>query len=260
MTVMNAVSTETTKAYPGSIAQWLDRSESGEESMRLYQRAMVVKWREEQGRAQRHRELAQFAVTNVLEDLIGQAGTVFYNDDCAVGLVLHGAKKELDDEAMETFATFVSCTLAKFTKVRATIGVGSLMHTFMDLNRSLVAALQAVDRSRSSEEPDTHPFVEEAKRLLRQDCGDGVCLKTIAKQLYVNPAYLGRLFKTYQSVTFNEYLIHVRMEKAKELLKTTDMKIYEIAHEIGYRQLDWFYKKFKAYAGCSAKEFKGRRM
>ncbi len=50
------------------------------------------------------------------------------------------------------------------------------------------------------------------------------------------------------------------MEKAKELLMTTDKRIYEIACEVGYRQLDWFYKKFRGYAGCSAKEYKWRQM
>ncbi|WP_370639143.1 helix-turn-helix domain-containing protein [Cohnella sp. REN36] len=55
-------------------------------------------------------------------------------------------------------------------------------------------------------------------------------------------------------------MVQVRMEKAKELLMTTDKRIYEIACEVGYRQLDWFYKKFRGYAGCSAKEYKWRQM
>lgn len=130
------------------------------------------------------------------------------------------------------------------------------MHTFLDLNKSLAVALQKLNNQDKTDEPDSHPFVEEAKYLLQKNYGDGVCLKTIAKQLFVNSAYLGRLFKSYEAVTFNDYLIKVRMEKAKELLKTTDKKIYEIAHEVGYRQLDWFYKRFKEYTGYSAKEYK----
>ncbi|MBO9600588.1 MAG: helix-turn-helix domain-containing protein [Cohnella sp.] len=259
MSVMNAVPAQSAKAYPSPITPLLDLTEAKEDSVQRYQRTMVVKWIEDQATSLQDRELVQFAVMNVLEDLIGKAGTVFYNGDCTLGLVLYGSRKELTDEAMETFAAFLKSTLVKYAKVRAIVGIGDPLSTFLDLNRSLASALQRVDQQ-TTKDQESHPYVEEAKQLLQQDYGDGVCLKTIAKKLYVNPAYLGRLFKTYQNATFNEYLIQVRMEKAKELLKTTDMKIYEIAHEIGYRQLDWFYKKFKAYTGYSAKEFKTKLM
>ena len=43
-------------------------------------------------------------------------------------------------------------------------------------------------------------------------------------------------------MTFNEYLLQQRMEKAKLLLVHTDMKIYEIADMVGYNDMDWFYK------------------
>jgi len=259
---MNAVPAQSATAYPSPITPLLDLTEAKDDSVQRYQRTMVVRWVDDQVIPLQDRELAQFAVMNVLEDLIGKAGTVFYSSDCTLGLVLYGSRHELTDGAMETFSAFLKSTLAKYAKVRAMIGIGDPMNTFLDLNRSLSSALQAVDGQdgQMTTEPESHPFVEEAKQLLQQDYGDGVCLKTIAKKLYVNPAYLGRLFKSYQNVTFNEYLIQVRMEKAKELLKTTDMKIYEIAHEIGYRQLDWFYKKFKAYTGYSAKEFKAKLM
>ncbi|MBB6673562.1 helix-turn-helix transcriptional regulator [Cohnella nanjingensis] len=132
------------------------------------------------------------------------------------------------------------------------------MHTFPDLNHSLTTAMQKIE-AEAEGEAGSHPFVEGAKSLLREHCGGGVCLKEIARQLYVNPAYLGRLFKTYGNVSFNDYLVQVRMEKAKELLMTTNKRIYEIAPEVGYRQLDWFYKKFREYTGCSAKEYKLRQ-
>ncbi|MNO05979.1 DNA-binding transcriptional regulator AraC [compost metagenome] len=46
------------------------------------------------------------------------------------------------------------------------------------------------------------------------------------------------------------------MEKAKLLLETTEMKIYEIADAVGYTEIDWFYKKFKEYTGTSANKYR----
>lgn len=217
---------------------------------------MVAKWTEDQTQSEDDKKLVDFAVMNILEDLIGRTGTVFRIRDCTFGLVLYGSEKELSDETMETFVSFIGSCLVNFAKVKVQIGIGELMHTFLDLNRSIAVAMQTLERRLPSGEQDTHPFVEEAKLLLQRNYGDGVCLKTIAKQLYVNPAYLGRLFKSFESITFNNYLVEVRMEKAKELLFTTDKRIYEIAREVGYRQLDWFYKKFKEHTGYSPKEYK----
>jgi YesN/AraC family two-component response regulator len=46
------------------------------------------------------------------------------------------------------------------------------------------------------------------------------------------------------------------MERAKMLLEQTDLKIYEIANEVGYTEIDWFYKRFKSYTGVSANEYR----
>ncbi|WP_051318530.1 helix-turn-helix transcriptional regulator [Cohnella thermotolerans] len=258
--MMNTLSAET-QPHRMPNAPLPDLSEPGEEEIRRIQRTMVVKLAEDDSNAAEELELKHFAAQNVLEDLIGRAGTVFSVHKHTFGIVLYGTRKELTDEAMERLGTFLDSCLAKYAKVRVRIGIGDPMDTFLDLNKSLAAALHAVEcRSSRCAADATHPFVEEAKALLRRNCGDGVSLKSIAKQLFVNPAYLGRLFKSYAAVSFNDYLVQVRMEKAKELLMTTDMKIYEIAHEVGYRQLDWFYKKFKEYTGYSAKEFKSRRL
>ncbi|MFC5470650.1 helix-turn-helix domain-containing protein [Cohnella suwonensis] len=220
------------------------------------QRTMVVQWMEDQPQSETDKKLVDFSIVNILEELLGRTGTVFRIRGCAFGLVLYGSEKELSDDTMETFVAFIDSCLANFAKVKVQIGIGSLMHTFLDLNKSIAEALQALERRMPPGEQDTHPFVEEVKSLLQRNYGDGVCLKSIAKQLYVNPAYLGRLFKSFESITFNHYLVEVRMEKAKELLFTTDKRIYEIAREVGYRQLDWFYKKFKEYTGYSPKEYK----
>lgn len=69
-----------------------------------------------------------------------------------------------------------------------------------------------------------------------------ITLKQISDSLNFNCAYLGQKFKQQENMSFNEYLLRQRMEKAKLLLETTDMKIYEIADAVGYSEIDWFYK------------------
>ncbi|MGG1637516.1 helix-turn-helix domain-containing protein [Paenibacillus sp. FSL K6-3182] len=99
-------------------------------------------------------------------------------------------------------------------------------------------------------------IIERVKEYVDESLHQNITLKQISNSLHFNCSYLGQKFKYQENMTFNEYLLQQRMEKAKLLLENTDMKVYEIANEIGYSEMDWFYKKFKAYTGVSANEYR----
>ncbi|MDQ6417863.1 helix-turn-helix domain-containing protein [Paenibacillus sp. LHD-117] len=98
--------------------------------------------------------------------------------------------------------------------------------------------------------------IEKVKEYLEYTKYRNITLKEISSIMHFNSSYLGQLFKEHVNMTFNEYLLQQRMEKAKYLLEHTDMKVYEIACEIGYSEMDWFYKKFKLHTGLSANEYR----
>ena len=102
----------------------------------------------------------------------------------------------------------------------------------------------------------TISIIETVKKYVQDDMHQNVTLKKISSILHFNCAYLGQKFRLHENMSFNDYLLQQRMEKAKLLLKKTDMKIYEIANEVGYTEIDWFYKKFKQYTGLSSNEYR----
>ncbi|QLG40177.1 helix-turn-helix domain-containing protein [Paenibacillus sp. E222] len=89
------------------------------------------------------------------------------------------------------------------------------------------------------------------KAYVRDHLSSDITLKKISDMLHFNCAYLGQKFKMEENISFNHYLMQQRMEKAKLLLISTNLRIYEIASEVGYTDTDWFYKKFRAYTGES---------
>lgn len=104
--------------------------------------------------------------------------------------------------------------------------------------------------------PTPSNIIDKVKEFVEESLHQNITLKEISNIFHFNYSYLGQKFKSHENMTFNEYLLQQRMEKAKYLLEHTDMKIYEIANEVGYTEMDWFYKKFKSYTGVSANEFR----
>ena len=81
-------------------------------------------------------------------------------------------------------------------------------------------------------------------------------LSMAAEEASVSMGYLSGLFKKESGTNFVKYLTDVRMEKSIQLLRTTDMKVYEIAYETGFSNPHYFSISFKKYTGMSPSEFK----
>ena len=81
-------------------------------------------------------------------------------------------------------------------------------------------------------------------------------LESIAPLFGYNSAYLGKIFSKNVGENFNSYVDHVRIEKSKELLSDNKLKVYEVAETVGYKNVDYFHKKFKKYEGLSPAEYR----
>lgn len=84
-------------------------------------------------------------------------------------------------------------------------------------------------------------------------------LDSIAPLFGYNSSYLGKLFSQKMGQNFNSYLDQVRINHSIELLDNTDMKIYEIAANVGYTSVDYFHQKFKKRMNLSPAEYRKRK-
>jgi two-component system response regulator YesN len=127
------------------------------------------------------------------------------------------------------------------------------LYAFMEIK--CMGVLQMLVRMRDLQ---PHTVVGIVKKIIQEQYHTNVSLRSVAQQVYLNPHYLGKVFKAGTDVSFNDYLLQIRIEQAKELLVRTDKKVYEIALAVGYGELDWFYKRFKTYVGISAGEYRSQ--
>ncbi len=88
---------------------------------------------------------------------------------------------------------------------------------------------------------------------------DSLTLNHIATAvLFVNPDYLGRLFRKELGIKFSDYLLRLRMEKAKQLINNSvELKVYEVAEQVGFGdRTAYFSQVFRKYTGMLPSEYK----
>ena len=102
-------------------------------------------------------------------------------------------------------------------------------------------------------------LLRDARDYIEQNYdNEEISLNTVAASVNLSPNHFSTIFSQETGRTFIEYLTFVRMEKAKELLRSTSMKTAEIAFAVGYKDPHYFSYLFKKTQECTPREFRGR--
>ena len=90
---------------------------------------------------------------------------------------------------------------------------------------------------------------------INENLGGKLQLNEVAEVFGLSPAYLSVIFKKNTEIGFSEYVYTQKIEKAKEMLLSGDMKIYEVADALGFESAFYFSKVFKKVDGKSPREY-----
>jgi two-component system, response regulator YesN len=102
----------------------------------------------------------------------------------------------------------------------------------------------------------TKSEVYKIKQYIDSHYHENISLKTIAAKFYMNPVYLGQLFKKTYGIYFKEYLLQIRVNEAKRLLRQSDNRIYEIAESVGFNNTDYFVTIFGKIENITPSEYR----
>lgn len=80
---------------------------------------------------------------------------------------------------------------------------------------------------------------------------EDISLENISKNMYLSPVYISKIFKEETGTSPINYLIQIRLEKAKEILEKEDMPVNLVAKSVGYQDAYYFSKLFKKYYGIA---------
>lgn len=121
-----------------------------------------------------------------------------------------------------------------------------IKHLFQHLIKSLLVTKDSSEGKR---------IIEAAIEFINQNYTQKLSLEIISKKFFINPYYFSQLFKSITNKNFSNYITEKRLDKAKELLLSSDLKVYQISEMVGYNDEKSFSRMFKKHTGMSPKEF-----
>ena len=155
-------------------------------------------------------------------------------------------KEQLERESERLTGLQVSLTLIKSMNNPA-----ELAESPVEIDASVPLAA-----SEGSKMPES---IEQVMNYILQHYCEDITLNDVASAVYLNPIYISRLIKEQTGKGFSEWLMEMRIKKAVSQLKHTDRYVYQIAEDVGYPNLKYFYKVFKRTTGKSPNDYRSRK-
>jgi len=125
--------------------------------------------------------------------------------------------------------------------------------TDTELSEALESVLKGITQEEMTEGSTT---IQKIRRLVREYYGDGITLSEVSRRMNMTPEYLGTLFRKEEGIHFNTYMKNYRVQKAKEILLGTNLKLYEVAEKVGYADPKYFSRVFKEVTGYLPAEYR----
>lgn len=106
----------------------------------------------------------------------------------------------------------------------------------------------------SEKESDDRTIIS-AKQYIKKNYMKDITRDDVADAVFMNSSYFSRYFSRKMGISFYDYLVKIRMEKAKDLL-LTQIKIGDISRKVGYQYPKYFIKNFKKYTGYTPSDYR----
>lgn len=173
--------------------------------------------------------------------------------------IIHTTAELKQDLTMHCYAIIAekeSCNPGKYFMFKA-----RLMQMLLLIMREILIDEDYEQTGCDFESYNKNYAVKRIVKYLNENYNKKISLEQIAHNMYLSPVYISKIFKEETGESPINYLIKIRLEKARDILiKSNDTSIKSIANEVGYEDAYHFSKLFKKYYGISPLYYRKREM
>ncbi|MBW7459238.1 helix-turn-helix domain-containing protein, partial [Paenibacillus sepulcri] len=196
-----------------------------------------------------NREEATLKVNDIFDSVCADRNCpVGYVQSVCIELINMASKSfyEMGESIEQAGADFS----ARFGEVYAKRDVSELRAMLLSLFGELTGYFAAKHNQKNSH------MINKIKAIISQNYMENITIARLSEEVFLSPNYISLIFKQETGENITEYVMKVRMEAAKELMKSPDLKILEIAEMVGYENATYFSTVFKKYTGMHPQKYR----
>lgn len=130
---------------------------------------------------------------------------------------------------------------------------------FSGVHSMIGAVTQEVEQAIRHMKVFQHPSILAAIEYMEEHISDKLTIRQVSERVGYHPVYFSNLFKQEAGLSYSDFLTALRIQYAKELLKSGNTPLHEIADQCGFADLAYFSNKFKRVTGMSPSQWRSKR-
>lgn len=159
----------------------------------------------------------------------------------ALGMIITGSMLVNQKVSIFELVDQILEELPLMTRLQTIAYIGKCVNDITHLNDSYKDALKNIPYMCNSKEV---PLEIRLNSYIQAHYMENITLKSLSETFFINAAYLGQFFKKHNGVLLKDYLNSIRIKKAAEFLTNSNLKIYQIAENVGFQTVDVFIATF----------------
>ncbi|MFT9848202.1 response regulator transcription factor [Aneurinibacillus sp. REN35] len=127
-----------------------------------------------------------------------------------------------------------------------------------DIERMLHEFFPAPLESAHHHAQEMHP-IDRIKEYIKRHIEEELTLESLAESVHLHPQYVSRLFKQRAGMTLTDYIVHVRLERARRLLSDTHLSIAQVGARCGWLDPNYFSRLFRKQEGITPTQYRKKQ-
>lgn len=180
---------------------------------------------------------------------------------CGIGY-LERISKLLNEDLFDKLFRIYGYKVLGLLRTYADVGHIGNFDRFEDYYTAVLQLLDSLDRfihDRKEQVPTDQNTMQKVLAYLQTHYADDLNMAVVSNHFSLNYSYFSHAFQEYSGESFSNYVRRLRLDKAKELLVHTDLKVYEISDQVGFENVKHFTRIFKDTEGITALEYRSQR-
>ncbi len=231
--------------------EYLDRAKAGAEDKQLAESARIYNLKKREKKLAACLLSGSSLITEEIESTFMETREMYANNLQKIGILLNSLLTNLSEKIYGTFPWLEKIEGNTFAyDMTEAQSIALMKQNFIDcINNGLEVIKKYELHHADSVVRKTCAYVVEH---VEQD----IRMEYISNEVCISKDYIGKLFKQKTGCNFNDFVTKVKMEHAKYLISTGELKNYEVSEKLGYSKPDYFSRLFKKYTGYTPSEFK----